>query len=51
MDEETEARDNMPESLWETERYAAMDEACDNLDSALSSIDEVIDYAETAKGE
>ena len=51
MDEETEARDNMPENLQYTDRYQAMDEACDNLDSALSSIEEAMEYAEAAKGE
>ena len=51
MDEEIEARDNVPESLQDSERYYAMDEACNNMDSALNSIDEAIDYAESAKGE
>lgn len=43
-DEEDEARDNMPESMWESERYQVSEEASDNLDSAISSLEEVIDY-------
>lgn len=36
------ARDNIPESLRETERYEKCDAACDNLDTAASSIDDAL---------
>lgn len=36
------ARDHIPESLQETERYEKCDAACDNLDTAASSIDDVL---------
>lgn len=35
-DDEDSKRDNMPESLQETERYQAMSTACDELESATS---------------
>ena len=44
MEDETEKLDNMPESLQESERGDAMQEAIDNLESASSSIEEAIDY-------
>lgn len=47
-EEEQEARDNIPESMWETERYQKADEACDNLDYASSSLDELVEYIESA---
>lgn len=47
-DEEEEAYDNLPESLQETERGEAMQEAIDNLDSAVSSIEEAIEALEAA---
>jgi exonuclease VII small subunit len=47
-DEEREAMGNMPESLWESERYAEMETAIDALDevveqmqSAASALEEV----------
>ena len=46
--DEENARDNMPESLQGTERYEAMDAAVDELDDALSSIDDVIEHLEGA---
>ena len=46
--DEEDARDNMPESLQGTERYEAMDAAVDELDDALSSIDDVIEHLEGA---
>ena len=44
MEEEQEKLDNMPESLQESERGEAMQEAIDNLESAASSLEEAIDY-------
>ena len=48
MDEEQEAYDNLPENLQGSERGEAMSEAADNLDSAYSSIDEVLEYLSAA---
>ena len=46
-DEET-ALDNMPESLQDTDRYCAMEEACDNMSDAIDSLDDAIDLLESA---
>lgn len=46
--EEEDYRDNMPENLQNSERYEIAEEACDNLDSALSSLEEALDYVESA---
>ena len=46
--EEEEYRDNIPENLQGSERYERADEACDNLFSAISSLEEAIEYIETA---
>ena len=47
--EEEEARDNMPESLQESDRYYTMDENVDDLESATnvdweSPLDEIEEY-------
>lgn len=47
-DEEQEAFDNMPENLQGSERGEAMEAAADNLDSAFSSMEEVLDYLTSA---
>lgn len=39
MNEEEEYRDNMPENLQNSERYEIAENACSNLDDALSSIE------------
>lgn len=44
LDAEQEAYDNLPESLQESERGEAMYEAIDNIESALSSLEEAQDY-------
>lgn len=44
MEDEQSKLDNMPESLQESERGEAMQEAIDNLESAASSLEEAIDY-------
>lgn len=49
--EEQDALDNIPESFMETERYETASEAVDNLDSAICSIEELIDYLTEAQGE
>lgn len=48
LEEESEARDNIPESMQGSERYEAADAACDNLDSAVNSLDEALMYIEEA---
>ena len=40
MDEEDEARDNMPESLQESDRYTQSEEASEALCSAINSLAE-----------
>lgn len=46
-DEEQEYMDNMPENLQGSERYGVAEQAVDNLDSAASSIDEIIEAMDT----
>lgn len=47
-DEEEEYRDNIPENLQGSERYIRTDEILDDLDSAISSLEETLDYLESA---
>ena len=49
-DEEDEAMENMPESLQESDRYYAMEEACDNMSDAMDALDEAVDALESAIG-
>lgn len=44
QEEEQEALDNMPESLQESERGQAMQEAVENLEYAASAAQDVLDY-------
>ena len=48
-DEEEEYRDNIPENLQGSERYERAEEAVDALDFAMSSLEEALNYIETAK--
>lgn len=48
MNEEEEARDNMPESLQDTDRYEAMEEAISNMEYAIDSLQEAMGYIESA---
>ena len=48
-DEEEEYRDNIPENLQGSERYERAEEAVDALDSAMSFLEEALNYIETAK--
>lgn len=48
-DEESNARDSIPENLMESDRYEAAEEACSNLESALDSVQDVMDYIEAAQ--
>lgn len=41
--DESEYRDNMPENLQESDKYYAAEEACNALESALESLDELDD--------
>ena len=43
-DEEQDCYDNLPEGLVDSERGEAMSENCDDLDSAVEALEEVIDY-------
>lgn len=47
-DEEECYRDNMPENLQSSARYEIAENACDNMDSAISSLEEALDYIESA---
>ena len=47
-EDEQDAMDNLPESLQDSDRYSAMEEAVDNMDSAFDGIEDVIDYLESA---
>lgn len=46
MENEQEKYDNMPEGLQDSERADEMLDAIDNLDSAVSSIEEAVEYLE-----
>lgn len=48
MDEEEEYRDNMPENLQGSDRYAKADETCDELYCAISNLEDVISSIETS---
>lgn len=49
LDEESEYRDNIPENMQQSERYKNADNNCDNLQSAIDSIDEVVSYLEESQ--
>jgi len=49
MDDEQLSFDNLSEGLQATMRGSAMEEAIDNLDSAMGSINEAIDYISDAQ--
>lgn len=44
QEEEDEYRDNMPENLQGSERYEKAEAACENLYSAVSSLEETVDF-------
>lgn len=50
-DEEEAAYDALPESLQDTDRADAMQEAMENLESAVDALGEAVDYLMEAKGE
>ncbi|MBD5086671.1 MAG: hypothetical protein HDT32_04905 [Clostridiales bacterium] len=47
LDEEDEYRENIPESM--TVKQEIADSACENLDNAISSLDEVEEYLQSAR--
>lgn len=47
-DDEEFAMDGMPENLQGSDRYAAMEEAADNMDSAVGALEEAMSYLESA---
>lgn len=47
-DQEQDCFDNLPENLKDYDKGIVMEEAIDNLDSALDSLKETIDYVEKA---
>lgn len=44
LDEEQNCYDNLPEGLIDSERGEAMSDNCDDLENAIDSLEEVIDY-------
>ncbi|MDR2002120.1 MAG: hypothetical protein LBQ74_03745 [Prevotella sp.] len=47
-DEEQEAYDNLPEGIQDSERGENMYNAIDNIESAISSMEEIADYLNEA---
>lgn len=48
LEEEEDARDNIPESLQNSERYERADAACDAIQSSIDSLEEAIENIEEA---
>ena len=48
LEQEEEARDNLPESLQYSEKYERAEASCDALDEAINMIQETIDSIEQA---
>lgn len=42
LTDEEDARDNIPESLQDSERYEKSDAACDNLSNAVDALEDII---------
>lgn len=49
LHDEEEYKDNMPENLQSSERYERAEAAVDALDSAVTSLEEALDYIEEAQ--
>ena len=43
LNEEEEAKDNIPESFWETDRYATSEAACENMEYAVENLNDFVD--------
>lgn len=50
LDEETDCLSNIPENLESSERYCKIEEAIDNMDTALESVEQAIEYVSAASG-
>lgn len=48
LDEENEYRENMPENLWNSERFYNSEEASNYIDEAINSLDEATENIENA---
>ena len=48
QEEEENARDGIPESMWESERYERAEAACDCLEEATDALQEVLEKLEEA---
>ena len=48
LEEEEEARDNIPESMQSSERYERADAACDAIQSAIDALEEAAENVEEA---
>ena len=46
--EEEDAMENMPDSLMYSDAYAKMEEAYDNMDSAISTLHEAVEFIDSA---
>ena len=46
LEDEDDYRDNMPENLWWSSRYEKSEEASQNLELAISSLEETTNYLE-----
>lgn len=49
LQDEEEARDNIPEGLQESPIYAKADKACDDLQAAIDSLEETLSSIEEAR--
>ena len=49
LEDETEARDNIPEGLQESPIYEKADKACDDLEAAIDSLEEALSSIEEAR--
>lgn len=48
LSREEDARDNIPENLWNGKTYAKSESACDDLADAVSSLDDIISTIQSA---
>lgn len=51
LEEEQEARDNIPQNMQSSERYERMDEICGTLEDGEWSIDDAVETIENLMGE
>lgn len=49
LEEEEEYRDNIPENLWGSARYAWAEEACTNIQEAIEAVESAIDSVDQAR--